>query len=1065
MKMIEHAIKRSRTTLSIMFIIILAGLNAYFGIPLASNPDVEVPVIVVTIPHEGISPRDAERLLAKPMEVELRNIEGIDEISTYSGEGSATAVVKFQFPFDSDKALMDVREAVDKVKSKIPSTSEEPIIREISAGDFAVIIVSLGGKGVSERLLYNLALKLRDKIEVIPDVLEANLQGHREELLEAVIDPAQLEVYGITNQELIRAVSANNRLIAAGSLDTGRGSFSVKVPGLLENIKDVLDLPIKATAEGVITLSDVTRVRRTFKDASNFTRANGTHAISLEVSKRQAGNLIDVVNEIQAVVDKEKQSYPKNVTVSYQFNQAPEMIEQIDTLQGNISTAMFLVLTIVVAAVGLRSGLLVAMAIPVSFLFAFIVIEALGYSYNFMVMFGLLLALGMLIDGAIVVVEFADRKMAEGKSSEQAYVYAVQRMFWPVIASTLTTLAAFLPLMFWPGVTGGFMKYLPITVFAVLLGSLAYALVFVPVLGALFGKVSSEDKSVRGYLETMEHGDVTKLGGATGIYARTLKLTVDHPFIVIGLTAFILYSIVNAYITYGRGMVFFTSVDPTYSGVDIAVQGNFSAQETRDIVVDVERRVIEAGYVASYYTRTGGGGFSIYGGGGSADRVGVIRMELSDRRTRDLTGFEVQALHREAIKEVPGVRAEVIKMEMGPPVGKDIQIQLEADDLDILTRETRRVRDFLLDNVEGLISIDDSTPVPGIEWQVNVDRAQAAMFGVDITAVGTAVQLLTNGVLVGYYRPDDAEEEIDIRIRYPEDQRGIHQLDQLRVNTNKGMIPISSFVKREPVAKVSSIHRLDGKRVMFVSAGTEEGVLASDKVKEIGEWLENADIDPAVTVTFRGANEEQDESMAFIGKAFSFALFLMGVLLVTQFNSFYQALLILSAVIMSTVGVLLGLLILNQAFSAIMTGVGIVALAGIIVNNNIVLIDTFNVLRKQNVNESIKDIIIRTGVQRLRPVFLTTFTTGFGLLPMASGISVDLIGRNVEIGGPVVTQFMQVSSAIVSGLSFATVLTLIVTPALLMLPHSLRSMISKTEVHPGKGSSAESGVPTLTVRS
>jgi len=797
MKIIEHAINRSRTTLSIMFIIIVAGLNAYMVIPLASQPDVEVPVIIVTIPHDGISPEDAERLLAKPMEVELRNIEGIDEISTYSGEGNATAVVEFEFPFDSDKALMDVREAVDKVKGKIPSTSEEPFIQEVSAGEFAVIIISLGGEGASERKIYNLALKLRDKIEVIPDVLNANLQGHREELLEAVVDPAQLEVYGITNQELIMAVNANNRLIAAGSLDTGRGSFSVKVPGLLENARDVLSLPIKATAEGVITLSDVTRVRRTFKDATNFTRANGVNAISLEVSKRQSGNLIDVVNRIQAVVEEEKLNYPQNVTVSYQFNQAPEMVEQIDSLQGNISTAMFLVLTIVVAAVGLRSGFLVALAIPVSFLFAFIVINALGFSYNFMVMFGLLLALGMLIDGAIVVVEFADRKMAEGKSSHEAYVYAMQRMFWPVIGSTLTTLAAFLPLMFWPGVAGGFMKYLPVTVFAVLLGSLAYALVFVPVLGAMFGKVSSDDKAVLGYLDTLENGDVTSLGGATGIYARILSFTVNHPLIILASAILILYAIVNAYSTYGRGMVFFTDVDPTYSGVGVSVQGNFSAQETLDIVVDVERRIADAGHLTSYYTRTGSGSrFNMGGGSSAADQVGMMQMELSDRRTRDVTGREVLALHREAIKDVPGVRAEVIEMEMGPPVGKDIQIQLEADDLGVLIKETRRIKDHLVHNVKGLNSIDDTAPVPAIEWQVNVDRASAAMLGADITGVGTAIQLLTNGVLVGYYRPDDAEEEVDIRIRYPENQRGIHQLDQLRVNTNKGMIPISSFVNR-----------------------------------------------------------------------------------------------------------------------------------------------------------------------------------------------------------------------------------------------------------------------------
>jgi len=443
-------------------------------------------------------------------------------------------------------------------------------------------------------------------------------------------------------------------------------------------------------------------------------------------------------------------------------------------------------------------------------------------------------------------------------------------------------------------------------------------------------------------------------------------------------------------------------------------------------------------------------------GGATGDRIGSMFIELSDRHTRDANGFAIQDLHRDVLKQVPGVRAEVVNQEMGPPVGKAIQIQLSAEDLTILIEEARRIRAHLEDNVSGLVGVDDTTPVPGIEWEISVDRARAAMFGADVTAVGTAVQLLTNGVLIGRYRPDDAEDEVDIRVRYPEDQRGIHQLDQLRVNTNRGLVPISSFVKREPKHKVAGINRLDGKRVVFVRADTATGVLADTKVKEISGWLAEADLDPSVTFAFRGANEEQEESMAFIVRAMGFALLLMGVLLVTQFNSFYQAFLILSAVIMSTIGVLLGLLLLDQAFSAIMTGIGVVALAGIIVNNNIVLIDTFNYIRHHNPAMAIADVIVRTGAQRLRPVFLTTFTTGFGLLPMASGVSVDLVGREVEIGGPIASFWEQLASAIVSGLTFATVLTLIVTPAMLMLPDALRRVFSRSAAQVEVGAPGQS---------
>ncbi|MFN3238174.1 MAG: efflux RND transporter permease subunit [Pseudomonadales bacterium] len=1041
MNYIGALIGRSRTVLSVLVVILLAGLASYSNIPLESNPDVSVPVVIVTVPHEGISPEDAERLLARPMELELKTIEGMDEVISYAGEGRATIVLRFDYSFDPDQALLDVREAVDRAKVKIPSTAEEPIINEVAAADFPIITVSLGGEGVPDRVLSNLARDLQEELESIPEVLEANLNGQREELLEAIVDPSQLEIYGITNDELITAVARNNRLIAAGAVDNGKGSFSVKIPGLIETAGDVLSIPIKATGDSVVELRDVTTLRRTFKDASAFTRANGEPAIVLEVTKRKGTSLITAVTKVKEVVEREKRSFPPMVEVSYLADQAPDTLDQIHTLQGNISTAMFLVLTVVVAAVGIRSGLLVALGIPFSFLFAFIVVSALGYTYNFMVMFGMLLGLGMLIDGAIVVVELADRTMEEGKSPFDAYVYATRRMFWPVLASTGTTLAAFLPLMFWPGVTGGFMKYLPVTVFAVLFGSLAYALVFAPVLGALISKPTKA--KAQSNFAALETGRFEEIGGFLKYYYLILRFTTRHAIVVIAVTLVTLFSIINLYGKAGNGMQFFTDVDPTFTGVNVAAKGNYSAEEIRDIVVEVEDRIRGVENYKSIYTRTGAGGVSVGNGGGrTADQIGSLFIELSDRREREMTGWEVESAYRDAITDVPGVRAEMRKVEQGPPVGKDIQIQIAGEDLDILARETRRLSDYLK-TLDGLQDVDDTAPVPGIEWELDLDRGKAAMMGADLTSVGAAIQLVTNGVLVGKYRPDDVDDEVDIRVRYPESYRSITQLDSLRVSTPGGQVPLSSFVSREPKQKISSIFRQDGERIMYVRANTMSGVLADDKVAEIETWLASADLHPSLQVTFRGANEEQNESMAFIGTAFSLALALMGILLVTQFNSFYQAALILSAVIMSTVGVLLGLVVLEQPFSAIMTGVGIVALAGIIVNNNIVLIDTFNYLRKENPDWEIERVIIQTGCLRLRPVFLTTFTTGFGLLPMASGVSIDLIAREVEVGGPVASFWVQLASAIVSGLTFATLLTLIVTPAMLMAPTAVRRLIQR----------------------
>ncbi|MDH5737554.1 MAG: efflux RND transporter permease subunit, partial [Gammaproteobacteria bacterium] len=776
MTFIEAAMERSRTVVSLLAVVMIMGLVAYFTIPLESNPDVSVPVIVITIPHEGISPEDAERLLARPMEIELKTIDGVQEINAYAGEGSATIVAEFDYDFDSDQALIDVREAIDKAKSKIPNSAEEPIVREVSAADFPIITIALGGEGVPDRTLYRLARNLKDDLESIPEVMEASLRGDREELLEAIIDPAQLEAYGINQDELITAIARNNRLIPAGAIDTGKGSFSVKIPGVIETAEDVLSIPLKATPMGVVTLEDVTSIRRTFKDPQSFTRANGKPAVAIEVSKRQGTSLVDVVESVKKKVDAIRPFYPASVQISYIADQAPDTLEQITTLQGNISTAMFLVLTVVVAAVGLRSGLLVALGIPFSFLFAFIVLQWMDYTYNFMVMFGMLLGLGMLIDGAIVVVEMANRKISEGSNSRDAYVYSVKRMFWPVMASVATTLAAFLPLLFWPGVTGGFMRYLPVTVFAVLIGSLAYALLFAPVLGVLISDNRGEenpDETSNALL--LQEGRYSELRGIPGIYANILDFTTRHAIFVLMLTIASLVGIIVLYGAAGKGMQFFTDVEPEFTRVTVAAKGNYSARELNQIVMDVERRVREVGNIESIYTRSGKAGISFGSGGSTSDQIGSMFIELTDRRQRELNGWEIEDLFREAIKDLPGVRAEVRELEPGPPVGKDIQIQLQGMDIDLLTSTSRAIRKHL-ESMAGLTAVDDTTPAPGIEWEIKVDRAKAAMLGADITSVGAAIQLVTNGVLVGKYRPDDVDDEVDIRVRYPESYRGISQL-------------------------------------------------------------------------------------------------------------------------------------------------------------------------------------------------------------------------------------------------------------------------------------------------
>ena len=1043
---IDAAISRSRTTVSIFVVTLLAGFASYLAIPVEMYPDVQVPMVVTTIIHEGISPEDAERLLSKPAELELKTIDGIVEVTSFSSEGAATLMTEFDISFESSAALAEVREAINRAKARFPQSTEEPIIQEMSAASMPIVQIAIGGEGVPERTLLRIAEDLQREIELVPQVLEAPMVGNREQLLEVVINPSKLETYGIPNGSIVQTVTSNNRLIAAGQVDTGQGSFPVKVPGLIENADDLFNLPLASNDLGVLTVSDLAEVRRTFKDATRYSYANHSQNISLNVMKRKGANLVEAFEQINVIVEEMRPTLPPAVTMAYINNSVPIALEQNSGLSGNMATAMVLVLLVVIATVGVRSGLLVTLAVPFSFFFAFIIINVLEFTYNFMVIFGLLLGLGMLIDGAIVMVEYADRKMAEGLDSREAYKASVKRMFWPITASTATTLAAFLPLMFWPGVSGQFMSYLPITVFAVLIGSLFYALLFAPTIGALIGKSTDADRT---YLKNLEEGNPGKVTGITGVYASILQKAVNIPGTIFILSIATLVSIVIAYDRWGSGIEFFVTPEPLQTQVQIFARGNLSPAELRDIMLDAEQRIEEIGYYEGIVTQSGAGAQSAGPMQAAPDLVGTIFVELTDRRTRDFDGFEIENMYRQAISQIPGVRAEIVSVEQGPPVGKEIQVELSGEELDLLFIEAGRIREFMENEMTGLIDIDDTAPLPGIEWEINVDRAQAAMLGANMSEIGAAVQLLTNGIFMGDYRPDDSEEEVDIRVRYPVEYRGINQLDTIRISTPNGPVPISSFVTREAKQKVSSIQRVDSSRVVYIRANPAPGTVADNKLQELAAWLEANPPVAEVDYLFRGANEEQEESAEFLIQAFALAMALMAILLVTQFNSYYQALLILSSVLLSTSGVLLGLLATGQTFSVMLTGIGIVALAGIIVNNNIVLIDTFNVLQREHPKWTLKETIVHTGIQRLRPVFLTTFTTGFGLLPLAIGMSFDLISAEIEIGGPIASQWAGLASTIVFGLSFATILTLIVTPVMLALPDRLRHMFRReTKIAP-----------------
>ena len=1016
-----------------MLLILVAGAMSRVSMPVEMTPNVTLPVVMVMVRHDGISPEDGARLLIRPIEKELKTLDGIEEIKATARESMVIVTAEFESSEDIKNAVADVREAVDRAKAEFPLDTKEPIVNELSPSPEPTIIVTFSGENVTERELYSATKYYQRQLEMLPDVLTAGISGHRDEVVDVVIDPSRLEQYGLRIDEIIQTVRVNNLLIPAGEMDAAQGRFGIKVPALIETAADIRTLPIRNNSDGTVTLGDIADVRRTFKDPNGYSILNGKKTIALDVRKRITANEIRTVEAVRETVAQSRDLFSADMEIGYTFDSSVMTNDMISELQGNIITAMCLVLILVVATLGVKSGLLVGFGIPFCLLGALIVVNSLGYSFNFMVMFGLLLSLGMLIDGAIVVVEFASTKAAAGLSTRDAYISAVQRMAVPVIASTGTTLAAFLPLLFWPGVSGDFMSYLPITVFAVLGWSLMYALIFAPTLGIALARRRGKGKKLPENHQSEESAK-TLFQPLIDVYLKALNPIIKSPIKFILASMLVIVGIFFAYGKFNGGQDFFAQIESQYGMLEVRAQGNLSIDEQREITLKVHEIVSEIEGVNNLYGYSSNDSSVVYGSDVSRDQISSFLVELFPREQREKGSDVVFAAIREGISELPGIYATGQEMETGPPTGKDIQIQVSSSDRQALYKTVSQIRQWIDGNVEGIRNLQDTLPLAGIQWEVEVDRARAAMLGVNVADVGNMVQMVTGGIIIGEFRPDDADGEIEIRLRYPKQDRQLTTIDNLSVNTPNGPVSISSFSQRIAKPRVDAIQRYDMLETVLILGNSKDGYLADNQTNEIGAWIDQQDFGSSVKIRFRGANEEQANAAAFLSTAFSLAMSLMMIMLVMQFNSFYQAGLILFSVVLSTAGVLLGLIASQAPFSTVLTGVGIVALAGIVVNNNIVLIDTYNYLRRNNSLLTSSEAVLAAAKSRFRPVMLTTVTTIVGLLPLANGISIDIVHRSYTVGGMVASWWQPLASAIVNGLAFSTILTLLLTPAMLLIP-------------------------------
>ena len=1038
-KIVDFALSKARTTLALALVVIIAGAYARTTITVASEPNISLPLVSVSVFLDGASPEDASRLIARPLETRLRSVPGIKELSSSARLSYARVIGEFEVGYDIDTALRDIKQAVEEVKFELPVEAEDPQIREYSFAMFPVMNLSLIGSAAMRTKVF-FARELQDRLEAISEVLAADLEGAPEEVLEGVIDKSKMETYGITLSQLYSAIANNNLIIPGGAQDTGSGKFNIEVPSIFETAEDVYNIPIKVTESAVVTLSDIGEIKRTFKDYSSFAKVNGEDAVTLEIRMRVGANAIEAKKKILKVKEEFEDNLPKNLSIMRTNDETVWAEVMISELEGNIITAIFLVMILVIASMGVRVGMLVGLSIPFCFLLTFIILKVIGLEFNFLVMMGLLLGLGMLIDGSIVVTEYADRKISEGLDRKEAYRLASKRMFYPIISSTATTIAAFTPLIFWPGFTGQFMRFLPITVFIVLSASLVYAMIVTPVVGSIFGQRRST--LVSG--ESEQTGEIL-FDKLSGFYSKALNKFVKNPgetlIAVLMLLWFFGYAM---YGNFNKGTLYFADVDPVAADINVRARGNFSSIEAKEIMEIVEQKILKVEYVESLYMTTGSQWFN---SGGDTMARGYV--EVVDTQLRNISGFEVINKIQRAASNIPGVIVEITPEEGGPQFGSPIELGIFGDNEESVAKTTEIIEEYMVNDVVGLTNIRSTLPYSLIEWKVEVDKQKAAQLGVSIVDIGALVQMLTNGFKVGEYRPDDSKDEIEIRARFDTNNRSLSGIEDLKVNSINGLIPISTFVELVPIENRQSVVRRNGKFFHEIGVAIDKNVttsngqaiLVTDKVEEMGNWLSKQEFDEGIETKFRGMQEETAEVTEFLSIAAITALALMLILLVTQFNSFYQSTLVLSAVFMSIVGVLVGLLITGKPFSTTMTGISIVALSGIVVNNNIVLIDTFNRLKSEFPNLTIEDVVMKTCKQRLRPILLTTATTIFGLLPLALGVSIDVIGRELIVGSRVVGWWQNLASSIVFGLAFSTILTLIFTPAALILPSRIKSWL------------------------
>jgi len=1009
---------RNRTTVGVLIVVILGfGAYSYMTLPRESSPDVPIPYILVTTIYEGVSPEDIETSVTIKIEKELAGLKGVKEMTSASAEGASTIVMEFLPEVDTDDALQHVRDKVDLAKAELPEEAEEPVVTEISFADFPILIANISGT-ISPVRLKEMADDLEDIIESIPGVLNCEVLGALEREIRLEVDQDKLAAYGLTIPEIMTVIPAENVNISAGGLETPGVKFNVRVPAEFVEPEEVDGLVIAMRGGQPIYLTDVARVHDTFKDRLDYSRLDGTETITLAVQKRTGADLIPIAEAVKAVLSSAAELAPEGVRFDVTLDQSTDVDLMIRDLENNMLSGLILVAGVLFLFMGWRTSMIVAFAIPMSMLLGVTVLKLLGYTLNMVVLFGLIMALGMLVDNAIVIVENIYRHYQLSGKRRTAAQKGTSEVAWPVVTSTSTTVAAFAPMVFWPGVMGGFMKYLPITLSITLISSLFVAMVISPVLSSMFVRGRRRAEGAHGRLVES--------------YERILRTALRYRFTTLALSILVLAGLGLYYARAGHGVELFPDFDPRRASVSIRCPQGTNIRETDRLASIVERRVqpyLEAGDVEHVIASVGsGGGGGPMGGGGAGPHLGNITLTFKEYEARQRKSADVLAEIREKLSDLAGAEIRVEKDEEGPPTGAAVTIRLIGEGFRRLETLSEEARQLIVD-VPGLVNLRSDHEAARPELAFRVDRQRAMRLGVNTAIVGNFLKTSVFGTKVGTYR--QFNDEYDITVRLPLDQRqSVDDLFRLRVpNADGDAVPLSSLGEFSYTGGFGTIRRINQKRVVTLLADAE-GRLPTAVLADVQERLSAFEeaLPSDCALQYAGEKEEQDKAQAFLSKAFVVALFLIVLILVAQFNRLIVPFIIMTTVVLSLIGVFAGLLICNMPFGIIMTGVGVISLAGVVVNNAIVLLDYTRLLQSRGLD--LVSAAVRAGGTRLRPVLLTATTTILGLIPMATGVSFDFHRMAVSTRSESSQWWASMAIAIIFGLAFATMLTLIVLPTL-----------------------------------